>query len=157
MTTRLKTFEDLRAAVGRDLGASEWFAVEQSRVDLFGLAVDDMQWIHVDPERCRRESPFGGTIAHGMLVLALLSKLRGQISDTRFEIPTRMSVFYGLNKVRFVSPVRVGARIRVHLKIQEARLVEAKVIHVVYEHSVEIEGEAKPALIAETISRMYLA
>lgn len=157
MSTNLKTFEDLQAAVGRDLGASGWFTIDQTRVDRFGEAVEDLQWIHVDPERGRRESPFGGTIAHGLLVLALISKLRQDIPDTQFEIPMRMGLFYGLNKVRFVSPVKVGARIRVHLKIKEARLVEPKVVHIVYDHTVEIEGESKPALVAETVSRMYLA
>lgn len=157
MTRHLRTFDDIQAAVGHDLGASDWFAIEQARVDLFGQAVNDLQWIHVDPERSRRDSPFGGTIAHGLLVLALISDLRAQITETRFELPLRMGLFYGMNKVRFVSPVKVGARVRVHLKIIEARLIEPKVGHIIYEHLVEIEGEAKPALVAETISRMYLA
>lgn len=157
MTRHLKTFDDLQAAVGHDLGSSNWFAIEQQRVDLFGQAINDLQWIHVDPDRGRRDSPFGCTIAHGMLVLALISDLRRQITGTRFELPVRMELFYGINKVRFVSPVKVGARIRVHLKIVEARLIEPEVGHVVYEHLVEIEGETRPALVAETIGRIYLA
>lgn len=153
----LRTYEDLVAAVGSDLGTSDWLAIEQQMVDEFGAAVGDRQWIHCDPERARRDSPFGGTIAHGMLILALLSRLRDAIAATRFEIPARMGVFYGLNRVRFVNPVKVGARIRVHLKIKEARLVEPQVIQVVYDQTVEIEHEPRPALVAEAINRIYLA
>jgi acyl dehydratase len=150
------SYEDLAALVGQDLGASEWVRIDQAQVDAFGLAVEDTQWIHCDAERARTESPFGQTIVHGMLLLALLSKLRGRVEGFRLEIPTRMSVFYGLNKVRFVSPVMVGARVRVHLKITEARLVEPKVAHLVYDHLLEIEHESRPALTAETINRLYM-
>ena len=157
MTVRtIRSYEDMREVVGLDLGASDWLRIEQPQVDLFGEAVGDTQWIHCDPERARRESPFGGTIVHGMLQLALLSKLRGSIETLRFEIPTRMGVFYGLDKVRFVSPVPVGARVRVRLKIKEARPVDPKVIHVVYEHVLDVEGKEKPALVAETINRIYM-
>ena len=151
----MTSYEELAALVGKDLGASDWLAIEQPQVDAFGAAVEDTQWIHCDPERARRESPFGQTIVHGMLLLALLSKFRGRVEGFELEIPSRMGVFYGLNKVRFVTPVLVGARVRVHLKIAEARLVEPKVIHLVYDHSLEVENQAKPALIAETINRLY--
>lgn len=157
MTTRtIRSYEDMREAVGLDLGASGWLQIDQKQVDLFGEAVDDLQWIHCDPERAKRESPFGATIVHGMLQLALLSKLRGSIESVRFEIPARMGVFYGVDRVRFVSPVLVGSRVRVRLKIKEARLVDPKVIHVVYEHVLEVEGQDKPALVAETINRIYM-
>lgn len=158
MTTNLfRNYEDLVGAIGRDLGASQWLRIEQEMVDRFGAAVEDRQWIHCDPERAGRESPFGGTIAHGMLILSLLSKLRNDIAETRFEIPARMGVFYGLNRVRFVNPVKVGSRIRVRLKIEDARLVEPDVVQVVYGQTVEIEQEARPALVAEAINRIYLA
>lgn len=150
------SYEELAALVGKDLGASDWVLIEQSQVDAFGEAVEDTQWIHCDPERARRESPFGQTIVHGMLLLALLSKLRGRVEGWKLEIPTRMGVFYGLNKVRFVAPVMVGARVRVQLRIAEARLVEPEVIHLVYEHTMEAENQARPALIAETINRLYM-
>lgn len=157
MTVRtFRSYEDMREAVGLDLGASEWLRIEQPQVDLFGQAVEDTQWIHCDPERARRESPFGGTIVHGMLQLALLSKLRASIETVRFEIPTRMGVFYGVDRVRFVSPVLVGARVRIRLKIKEARLVDPTTIHVVYEQTLEVEGKDKPALVAETINRIYV-
>ena len=153
----LRTYDDLVGAVGRDLGASTWLRIEQPMVDEFGAVIDDRQWIHCDPERARRESPFGGTIAHGMLILALLSKLRNEITETRFEIPAKMGVFSGLNRVRFINPVKVGSRIRVRLKIDEARLVEPQVIRVIYNQSVEIENEVRPALVAEAVNRIYLA
>lgn len=157
MTVRaIRSYEDLREAVGLDLGASDWLAIEQPQVDLFGQAVDDLQWIHCDPDRARRESPFGGAIVHGMLLLSLLSKLRGSIGTVRFEIPTRMGVFYGLDRVRFVSPVLVGARVRLRLKIKDARLVDPTVIHVVYEHVLEVEGKDKPAIVADAINRIYM-
>ena len=153
----VRSYDDLVSLIGADLGASNWFRIEQSMVDAFGAAVGDLQWIHCDPERAERESPFGGPIAHGMLILSLLSDLRAQISVTRFEIPTRMGVFYGLDRVRFVTPVKVGSRIRVHLKVKEARLIEPKLIHVVYDQTVEIENEARPALIAEAVNRIYVS
>lgn len=157
MTIRtIRSYEDVREAVGQELGVSDWLRIGQDQVDLFGRAVDDTQWIHCDPERARRESPFGGTIVHGMLQLALLSKLRASIPSARFEIPTRMGVFYGIDRVRFVSPVPVGARVRLRLRIKEARLVEPKVIHVVYDQTLEIEGREKPALVAETINRIHM-
>lgn len=158
MTARvIRSYEEMREAVGLDLGASDWLAIEQDQVDRFGEAVGDLQWIHCDPERAKRESPFGATIVHGMLQLALLSKLRGSIGTVRFEIPARMGVFYGVDRVRFVSPVLVGARVRVRLKIKEARLVDPTVVHVVYEHVLEVEGKDKPALVAETINRIYMS
>ena len=92
-----------------------------------------------------------------MLQLALLSKLRASIQTLRFEIPTRMGVFYGVDRVRFVSPVLVGARVRLRLKIKEARLVEPEIIHVVYEQALEVENQEKPALVADTVNRIYLA
>ena len=152
----ITSYEELAALVGKDLGASDWAGIEQAQVDAFGAAVEDTQWIHCDSRRAEQESPFGQTIVHGMLMLALLSKFRGLLQGFKLEIPARMGVFYGLNKVRFVSPVMVGARVRVHLKIAEARLVEPKVIHLVYGHTMEVEGQGRPAMVAETINRLYL-
>ena len=152
----IRTYEDMSEVAGVDLGTSDWLRIEQAQVDLFGEAVGDMQWIHRDPERAKRESPFGCTIVHGMLQLALLSKLRGTVRGLHLAIPTKMGVFYGVDRVRFVSPVPVGARVRVHLKIKEARLVEPKVIHVVWEQTLETEGQPKPALVAETLNRIYV-
>jgi acyl dehydratase len=154
---RLTSFEDLRLAIGEDLGVSEWLLIDQTRVDAFGAAIDDRQWIHCDPERCRRESPFGGTIAHGALTLSLLSVLRERMVDVLVDLPARMGVLYGFNKVRFISPVRVGSRIRLRLGIKDAALVAPKVVQIIYEQTVEIEGDVRPALVAETVNRQYLA
>lgn len=153
----IRSYEDLAAVVGYDLGSSDWVRIDQEQVDAFGAAVEDLQWIHCDPSRAESESPFGQTIVHGMLLLALLGKLRTQINAARFEIPQRMGVFYGLNRVRFITPVKVGAKIRLHLKVIEARLVEPKVIHVASENTLEVEEQAKPALIAEALNRIYVA
>lgn len=155
-THTIRSFEDMHDVLGFDLGVSEWIQIDQEQVDLFGKAVGDMQWIHCDPERARRESPFGGPIVHGMLQLSLLSKLRENIPSVKFELPTRMGVFYGLDRVRFVSPVLVGSRVRLRLKIKDARLLEPTVVHVIYEQSLEVEEKEKPALIAEAVNRIYL-
>lgn len=152
----IRSYEDIHDVVGVDLGPSDWLSIEQSQVDLFGEAVGDTQWIHCDPDRARRESLFGATIVHGMLQLSLLSKLRASIQTLRFEIPTRMGVFYGVDRVRFVTPVLVGARVRLRLKIKEARLVEPGIIHVVYQQELEVEGQEKPALVADTVNRIYV-
>lgn len=152
-----RNYEDLVSAIGDDLGASGWLRIEQEMVDRFAIAVDDRQWIHCDPERARRESSFGGTIAHGMLILSLLSKLRSEIDEARFEIPQRMGIFYGLNRVRFVHPVKVGSCIRVRLRINDARLIDPRVIQITYDQTAEIQNETKPALVAEAVNRIYLA
>lgn len=153
----LRTAQDILDAVGSDLGYSEWLLVDQARVDRFADAVDDHQWIHCDAERSKQESSFGGTIAHGMLVLSLLGKLRRQLIEARIEIAAKMGVFYGFDRVRFAAPVPVGSRIRAKLKVDEAKMVSLDVLHVVYGHIVEIEGGEKPALIASAINRIYLA
>ncbi len=153
---RLTTLEDLQKAAGSELGVSEWLLIDQHRVNAFGHAIDDTQWIHCDPERSLHESPFGGAIAHGALTLSLLSCLRERIEGVKIELPSKMGVFYGINKVRFVEPVRVGQRIRLRLKIASAEIVEPGVIQILYEHVVEIEGQRRIALFAETINRQYL-
>ncbi|ASP23484.1 putative enoyl-CoA hydratase 1 (plasmid) [Antarctobacter heliothermus] len=152
----IQSFEELSAIVGQDLGASDWLRIDQDQVNQFGESVDDTQWIHCDPERAAAQSPFGGTIVHGMLLLALLSKLRDRVQDVRIDIPRRMGVFYGLNRVRFIEPVKVGSRVRVQLSVAEATLIEPKVIHVVYDHILEAEVADRPAVFAQAINRIYL-
>ena len=141
----------MMTAVGESLGVSEWLVVDQTRIDTFADATDDHQWIHVDPSRAS-ESPFGATVAHGFLTLSLLPHFARQI----FEVPSaRLVVNYGLNKVRFITPVRVGSRVRAQSVLTEANDVgEAMQLNVTT--TVEIEGEDRPALVAETISRYYL-
>lgn len=140
------TTEELEAAVGQELGATDWLEVDQQRVDLFADATDDHQWIHVDQERAAA-GPFGGTIAHGYLTLSLIPMLSGQI----FAVETPGArLNYGLNKVRFPMPVRVGARVRARATLVSLTDVPAgKQLTVAY--TIEVEGETKPACVAETV------
>lgn len=140
------TTDELEAAVGEDLGATGWIEIDQARVDLFADATDDHQWIHVDQERAAA-GPFGATIAHGYLTLSLIPWLSSQI----FTMDTPGArLNYGLNKVRFPLPVTVGARIRGRASIAGLSDVPAgKQLTVAY--TIEVEGEAKPACVAETV------
>jgi acyl dehydratase len=145
----MRTFaslDDLTDAAGEDLGSTDWLEVTQDRVDLFADATDDHQWIHVDAERAKA-GPFGGTIAHGYLTLSLIPHFASQLFA--FETPgARLN--YGLNKVRFPSPVRVGSRIRASAQVAEVSDVPAGK-QMVTRYTIEIEGEAKPACVAEMV------
>jgi len=138
----------LKRFVGTKLGPSEWVTVTQKRIELFAEATDDHQWIHVDPERAARESPFGGTVAHGYLTLAMAPVLLSQV--LRVE-QAAMTLNYGLEKLRMHSPVRAGARIRFHATIQSVRYIPGGAARVVIAMSIEVEGVAKPALVAEPV------
>jgi acyl dehydratase len=140
------TFDELTAAVGEDLGASEWLEIDQDRVNAFADATGDHQWIHVDVERAAG-GPFGGTIAHGYLTLSLVPWLGSQV----FALETPgAKLNYGVNKVRFPSPVRVGSRVRAHVSVAEVTDIPAgKQMQLKY--VIEIEGEDKPACVAETV------
>jgi acyl dehydratase len=145
------TLEELRALVGKPFGTSDWYRIDQKRIDAFADVTEDWQFIHVDP-KAAQDTPFGGTIAHGFLTLSMLSAMV-------YELPVLenlvMGVNYGFDKVRFVSPVPVGARIRGHFTL--ARLDESTpgFVTTVMDVSVEIEGQEKPALAAEWIGRRY--
>jgi acyl dehydratase len=141
------TFDDLEAAVGESLGYTDWLEVTQERVDRFADATDDHQWIHVDVERAK-DGPFGGTIAHGYLTLSLVPLFAQQL----FALDTPgAKLNYGSDKVRFVNPVRVGKRIRATATVTGVeQLQSGRRLTVAY--TVEIEDEAKPAMIAETIT-----
>ncbi len=156
-TLILSTVEDVLAAIGKELGISEWLLIEQSRVDAFAAVVGDFQWIHCDPARAARESAFGGTIAHGALTLSLVSTLREGLRGTRIEVNAKMGVLYGYNKVRFVSPVPVGARIRLRQTLADARMVKPDVLELQFSETVEVEGQERPALVIEAINRKFLA
>ena len=140
------TFEDITAAVGEDLGASEWLRIEQGRVDAFAEATGDHQWIHVDVEQAA-SGPFGGTIAHGYLTLSLLPLLGAQVFS--LETPGA-KLNYGVNKVRFPAPVPVGSRVRAHAKVVDVADVPAGK-QVTFGWTIEIEGGAKPGCVAETV------
>jgi acyl dehydratase len=145
----VRTFTDveqLAAAVGEQLGTSDWFEVTQERVNQFADATDDHQWIHVDVERAK-EGPFGGTIAHGYMTVSLIPALSHSIFSVETAGP-RLN--YGLNKVRFPNPVKVGSRVRAHATLAELVDVPAGK-QLVVRYTIEIEGEAKPACVAETV------
>ncbi|MET0525211.1 MAG: MaoC family dehydratase [Nocardioides sp.] len=140
------TFDELAEAAGEDLGTSEWVEVTQDRVDQFADATGDHQWIHVDVEKAAA-GPFGGTIAHGYLTLSLVPWLGSQVFG--LETPGA-KLNYGVNKVRFPNPVRVGKRIRSHVTMGEVTEIPAG-RQLTLKHTVEIEGEEKPACVAETV------
>ena len=150
--TTFDGIDEVRAAVGRRLGHSDWVTVTQEQVQTFAEATGDHQWIHVDVERAKRESPFGGPVAHGYLTLSLVSALSGQIIEaTGF----RMGVNYGADKIRFMSPVPVGARIRASATLDEAKQFEGGV-QMNMGITMEIENQSKPAMIASILFRRYV-
>jgi acyl dehydratase len=135
--------------VGRELGASSWVTVDQDRIDQFANCTGDRQWIHVDPERARRESPFGGPIAHGYLTLSLVAAMVMELGVIPPDAATGLN--YGLDKVRFIAPVKAGARVRTRAKLLAAELQSGGRVLLRLECTLEIEGEAKPALVAELL------
>ncbi|MET8474492.1 MaoC family dehydratase [Streptomyces sp. NPDC006422] len=146
-----KDVDDLKGAVGEQLGYSDWVEIEQSRIDTFAEATGDRQWIHVDPERAK-EGPFKTTIAHGYLTLSLLPLFGPQLMAVE---GMKMGVNYGTNKVRFPAPVPVGSRLRATAKITNVEDVPGGV-QVSVAFSVEREGGDKPVCVAESVSRYYL-
>jgi acyl dehydratase len=145
------TLEDMQAKVGEAIGTSDWFLIDQNRIDHFADTTEDHQFIHVDPEAAKA-TPFGQTIAHGFLTLSMLAAL----SASAVEKPAvRMSVNYGFNKVRFLSPVKSGKRIRGHFKLLEMAEKRPGQWQQTVEVTVEIEGEGKPALLAEWIFQHF--
>ena len=156
--TRLGTVDALaalQARIGGEIHLSGWMEITQERINAFAAATGDQQWIHVDPERCARESPYGAPIAHGYLTLSLHIVLRGLADDAAKLMPGSRSVInYGLNKLRFTNAVRVGARIRGRFTLLDARIVAPGVAQVTENFVVEIEGHSKPACIAESVIRV---
>jgi acyl dehydratase len=149
MKTALK-IRDLESRVGQEIAVSPWVEMPQERIDLFAKATEDYQWIHVNQEKAK-QSTFGTTIAHGFLTLSMLPKL----IESTFEFSDRkMGVNYGLNKVRFTSPVPAGAKIRGRFTLSKYEKLEGGV-QTTWGVIVELEGGAKPAMVAETISRHY--
>jgi acyl dehydratase len=137
---------------GQEIGTSDWLTVSQDMIDAFAQVTGDRQWIHVDVERARQESPFGGTVAHGFLTLALVSRLHFQAVQVEGDF--RQAINYGLNKVRFPAPVPAGARVRGRsmLLALEDRF---EFVQLSWQITVEIEGQNKPALVAEWLLRLY--
>jgi acyl dehydratase len=144
-------FDELPALVGQPLGTSDWITVDQRRIDLFAEATGDHQWIHVDPERAA-QGPYGTTIAHGFLTLSLLPEL----GSSAFALEgQRLGVNYGLNRVRFTAPVPVGSRLRGHSRLLACDALDGGGVQLTVEVTVECEGQAKPACIAESVTRRY--
>jgi acyl dehydratase len=143
-------FNDLQEFVGRELGVCDWLTVDQSRVDRFAECTGDHQWIHVDVERAKRESPFGGPVAHGYLTLSLLAPTALEVFIRPAGIAQAFN--YGLDRVRFISPVKVGARIRNRIKLLSAEEKEGSRILLTTDNTIEIEGEDKPALVAVALA-----
>jgi acyl dehydratase len=142
---------DLRPLVGQEIGVSDWVTVDQTRIDAFAHATEDLQWIHVDTRRAA-EGPFGTTVAHGFLTLALLPHL----GESAFQIQdVRMGINYGLDRVRFPSPVKVGSRLRGHFVLQDYRVLDGGGVQLAAEVTIEIEGSAKPACVAVSLSRRF--
>ncbi len=142
---------DLSGRVGEEIGVSPWLAVAQERIDLFAKAIDDPQWIHVDPEKAK-SGPFGTTIAHGFLTLSLLSHL---IESTFSFDERKMGVNYGLNKVRFTAPLPSGSRIRARFVLAKYESLPGNGVQNTWNVSVEREGGDKPVLVAEWLTRSY--
>jgi acyl dehydratase len=147
--TVFESLDEVRAAVGRHLGWSDWLTIDQARVDLFAEATGDHQWIHVDPERAARESPFGGPIAHGYLTLALSNLFLPQIVEVR---GVSAGVNYGTGRVRFPAPVPVGSRVRAGAELTAVDEVPGGV-QTTMTITVEVDGAAKPACVIESLSR----
>jgi acyl dehydratase len=143
--------EELKTLVGQEIGLSDWHLVRQEEVNLFADATHDHQWIHVDPERCKRESPFGGPIAHGYYTLAIAPALLSQIMTVQ---GIRMGVNYGLNKMRLPSPVPVGSKVRLRAAMNGYEPFQGGASATIG-LTIEVEGQQKPACVAEVIYRYY--
>ena len=149
--TRFAGISDAKSRVGEEIGLTEWMQIDQSRVDAFAEVTGDHQWIHVDVERATRESPFGGPIAHGYLTVSLLAKFAGECIAVD---GIKLAVNYGLNRVRFASPVKVGSRVRARFVLAAVEDI-AGGAQMLWQATVEIEGSEKPACVAEMVTRWY--
>ena len=155
-TTRtVDTVDELKTLVGQELGVGDWVEITQDRVNQFADVTGDHQWIHVDIERAKA-SPLGGPIAHGFLTLSLIPLL-GQVRDgIKVSIPHKQVFNYGLNRVRFISPVKVGSRVRMRTTLQNVEEVGPGALQITNLQTIEIEGGERPAMVAESLVRFYL-
>jgi len=159
MTTHAEqAYDALRSHEGNDEGAGEWFVVDQPRIDAFAEVTYDHQFIHVDPEQAARLSPWKVTIAHGFLTLSMLTHLSSSIPRRLPPLPGLiMGINYGFSRVRFVHPVTVDSRIRAHSVLSQVELKDPTAVHLTRAMTVEIDGETKPALVADWITRLVFA
>lgn len=149
------TLEAYQAMVGKEIGVSSWHLIDQPRIDTYADVTEDHQFIHVDPERAKTETAFGTTIAHGFLTMSMLSVMSYEVMPA--IAGTTMGVNYGFDKLRFISPVRSGKRVRGRFVLAEARLRKPNELQSRTNVTVEIEGEDKPALVAEWLGLIYFA
>ena len=147
------TLEKLKNSVGKEVAVSDWLEVTQDRINAFAECTDDRQWIHVDPVKAQ-EGPFKTTIAHGFLTLSLLSYFHFQVKV--FPSDIKMAVNYGLNKVRFLNPVTVGSKIRARFKVLAMEEKGSGRILMTLENNIEVQGQDKPAMIAETLALLFV-
>ena len=145
-------FDELKSLIGQEIGVGNWLEVTQKLIDSFAELTQDPQWIHIDPVRAQLESPYGTTVVHGFLTVSLLSCLHRDLIEIRGEY-TR-SINYGFNRLRFPAAVTAGSRIRLRSKLQAAEEIEGG-LQCIWNVTVEIEGQPKPALVAEWIGRLY--
>jgi acyl dehydratase len=150
---RQMSLNELQSQIGKELGVSGWFTLDQDRIDQFAACTDDQQWIHVDVERARDTAPFGATIAHGFLTLSMLAPTATEVWIESLKTTT---LNYGLERIRFINPVKAGARIRNRIKLLN---VEEKTngTLVTTENTIEIDGEEKPALVATALTMVIAA
>jgi acyl dehydratase len=149
------SLEAYQNMVGQEVGVSSWHLVDQERINLYADVIEDHQFIHIDPERARRETSFGATVAHGFLTMSLLSIMSYEVMPVIQG--TTMGVNYGFDKLRFVSPVRSGSRVRGRFKLTEAKLRKPNELQSRTNVTVEIEGEERPALVADWLGLIYFA
>jgi acyl dehydratase len=149
------SLEAYQAMVGREVGVSSWHLVDQERINVYADVIEDHQFIHVDSERAKRETAFGSTVAHGFLTMSLLSIMSYEVMPVIED--TTMGVNYGFDKLRFISPVRAGRRVRGWFTLMEAKLRKPTELQSRTHVTVEIEGEEKPALVADWIGLIYFA
>ena len=153
MAARTLTLDELKAMKGQQVGVSDWHLVTQDEINKFADATHDHQWIHVDPERAKRDSPFGGPIAHGYYTLSLAPYLMDQIIAVK---GIRMGINYGLNKLRYPGPVRIGKRVRLKATLAEMEeIANGGGAQVTVGMEFEVEGESKPGCVAEAVYRYY--
>ena len=147
-----KDFDELKAAAGSEIGASEWVEITQNRINTFAEATGDEQWIHVDQDRAARELPGKTTIAHGLLTLSLIPMFMRSIIGLK---GLKNTLNYGANRIRYLSPVPAGSRLRAHVNVLEAEDVPPDALRVTYKVTIEIEGGQRPACVAEVIGQHY--
>jgi acyl dehydratase len=150
--THLASRHEIESLIKQPLVPSDWLTIDQNKVNLFAQATDDHQWIHVDPDRAHRESPFGAPIAHGFLTLSLIARFLEQAVSCE---GVRLAINYGLNKARFITPVTVGSRVRALITLRACEPVGEDAVQLTWDVKIEIEGKDKPACVAESLIRWY--